>query len=290
MEHLVSILSGIYQVAQSILSASFQFSGSPVQVGDILTALLILLVAFLAARYVQRILTSRVFPRFHVALPPNAHFLLMRLISFLFLVVAIMMAFNVLQIQLTGLTVVFGFLSVGIGFGLQNITSNFISGIILLFERPIRVGDRITVGDTVGLVKAINIRATLITTADNVDVIVPNSEFIEKTVINWTHRDKTIRLRVPVGVAYGSDTRLVKQLLIEATKNHSQVLAEPEPFVRFIQFGDSSLDFELLAWIPDALLRLDVISDLNFAIDDAFRANAVTVPFPQRDVHFFREE
>lgn len=290
MEHLLSALREVYRVAQTILSASFQFSGSPIQVGDILTAVLILLVALLVSKYVQRVLTNRVFPRFHVTLPPNGHFLLMRLVSFLFLIVAVMMALNILQIQLTGLTVVFGFLSVGIGFGLQNITSNFISGIILLFERPIRVGDRITVGDTVGLVRAINIRATLITTADNVDVIVPNSEFIEKAVINWTHRDKTIRLRVPVGVAYGSDTQLVKQLLIEAAKAHPKVLEQPEPFVRFIQFGDSSLNFELLAWIPDAVFRLDVVSDLNFSIDDAFRANSVTIPFPQRDVHFFREE
>lgn len=274
-------------VLRSILSQSFAwpFSAEKIQVSSILLSIAILLAALLVSRHAQRVLSNRVFPRFRIQLAPNSQFLIMRLVNFVIVLIAVLMVLSVLQIQLTGLAIVFGFLSVGIGFGLQNITSNFISGIILLFERPIRVGDRITIGDTIGVIQAINIRATHINTPDNIDVIVPNSQFIEQMVINWSLKDTKIRIRVPVGVAYGSDTRLVKRILLEVAQAQSEVLKQPEPIVRFLRFGDSSLDFELLAWIPDGSFRLDITSDLNFAIDHAFREHDVTIPFPQRDVH-----
>ncbi|MDA1193019.1 MAG: mechanosensitive ion channel, partial [Candidatus Poribacteria bacterium] len=148
---------------------------------------------------------------------------------------------------------------------------------------------RIEVGGTMGVVTAINIRATVVKTLDNVDVIVPNSQFIEQTVINWTHRDDRVRIHVPVGIAYGSDTRQAERLLLECANSHTRVLTDPEPAVRFRQFGESSLDFDLLVWIADPFKQIEITSDLNFAIEDIFRKHHITIPFPQRDVHLIRE-
>ena len=187
--------------------------------------------------------------------------------------------------DLSGLTVVAGLLSVGIGFGLQNTASNFISGLILLFERPIKVGDWITVGEVSGDVREINLRSTTVITPDNISIIVPNSEFVSGRVVNWSHGERKIRVHIPVGVAYGSDVELVTRVLLEEAERHSGVMRTPAPKVWFTGFGDSSLNFELLAWIPEPTARPQVISDLNYAIDSAFRRNNVEIPFPQRDVH-----
>jgi small-conductance mechanosensitive channel len=188
-------------------------------------------------------------------------------------------------VDLSGLTVVAGLLSVGIGFGLQNTASNFISGLILLFERPIKVGDWITVGEVSGDVREINLRSTTVITPDNISIIVPNSEFVSGRVVNWSHGERKIRVHIPVGVAYGSDVELVTRVLLEEAERHSGVMRTPAPKVWFTGFGDSSLNFELLAWIPEPTARPQVISDLNYAIDSAFRRNNVEIPFPQRDVH-----
>jgi small-conductance mechanosensitive channel len=198
--------------------------------------------------------------------------------------VGVVVALNILEINLTGLAVTFGFLSVGIGFGLQNITSNFVSGIILLFERPVRVGDLITVGENLGRVEAIGIRSTLLRTADNVELIIPNSQFIEQTVTNWTYRDKTVRVHVPVGVAYGTDVDLVRRLLLQMADDSVHTLDAPAPDVQLTAFGESSLDFELLVWIPDPSERKNAASDLNFAILASFAEHGIEIPFPQRDV------
>ena len=180
---------------------------------------------------------------------------------------------------------VFGLLSVGIGFGLQNVASNFVSGLIILFERPIKIGDRITIGDVLGDVENISLRATLIRTMDNISIIVPNSEFISSRVINWSHRDPKIRVHIPVGVAYGSDVPLVIKSLLEVAENHPEVLKEPPPKFWFNEFGNSSLNFELLVWVPDPKRRPDIISELNKGIDEIFRKNKIQIPFPQRDLH-----
>jgi small-conductance mechanosensitive channel len=143
------------------------------------------------------------------------------------------------------------------------------------------------VGNVMGQVKSIRIRSTTILTLDNIMLIVPNSKFIEDTVTNWSVDDPKIRVSVPVGVAYGSDTDLVTKLLMKTAENHKGVLAEPIPTVQFKKFGDSSLEFELLPWISNALDRNQIISDLNYEIDRLFRENGITVPFPQMDVHFY---
>jgi potassium efflux system protein len=204
--------------------------------------------------------------------------------------VAILVALSVAGVEFTNLAIIAGALSVGIGFGLQNIVNNFVSGLILLVERPIRTGDWIVVGSTEGYVKKISIRFTQIQTFDRADVIVPNSELISGQVTNWMLTDPWGRVKVPVGVAYGSDTARVMQILVDVANKHPQVMNNypgiPEPRVLFLGFGESSLDFELRCIIRDVDRRLQTLSDLNLAIDAAFREAGIEIPFPQRDLHF----
>ncbi len=192
-------------------------------------------------------------------------------------------------LDFTGLAVVAGALSVGLGFGLKNILENFVSGLILLFERPIKRGDWIQVGGTEGYVKRISVRSTVIQTFENADVIVPNSELIANQVTNLMFDDdRRGRLRIPVGVAYGSDTDLVERLLVDVTRQHPQILVGsslPDPWVVFLRFGESSLDFELSCYLREIDARVRVRSDLLHAIDRAFREHGIEIPFPQRDVH-----
>ena len=202
--------------------------------------------------------------------------------------VAVLIALSITGVEMQNIAIIAGALSVGIGFGLQNIVNNFISGLILLFERPVRRGDWIITGDTEGYVKSINIRSTQIQTFDRADVIVPNSELITAKVTNWMLLDPYGRVTLPVGVSYDSDVEKVKQILLDIADSHPLVMKEhPQlsaPKVLFRRFGDSSLDFELRCFISDIDQRLDVVSALNFAIIAAFRREGIEIPFPQRVV------
>lgn len=189
-------------------------------------------------------------------------------------------------INLSSLGVLAGALGVGIGFGLQNITNNFISGIIILFEKPIKVGDRIEVGDVQGDVINIALRATEIRTNDNISIIVPNSEFISGQVINWSHNDRNIRFKVPVGVSYKENPQRVREILLNVAAKNPHVLSSPEPTVLFHAFGESSLDFYLTVWTTTHTDKPSVLkSELYFAIFHAFQEAGIEIPFPQRDVH-----
>ncbi len=202
--------------------------------------------------------------------------------------IAVLVALGITGVQFTHLAIIAGALSVGIGFGLQNIVNNFVSGLILLFERPIKTGDWVVVGNTEGYVKRIRIRSTQIQTFDRADVIVPNSELISGQVTNWVLYDERGRIRVPVGVAYGSDTLKVKDILLQVAEKHPDVIhaqGDYAPQVLFLQFGESSLDFELRVFVKNINSRLRVLSDLNFAIDAAFREHGVEIPFPQQDLY-----
>jgi len=202
--------------------------------------------------------------------------------------IALLVGLGVTGVDFSHLAIIAGALSVGIGFGLQNIVNNFVSGLILLFERPIKTGDWIVVGGTEGYVKRIRIRSTQIQTFDRADVIVPNSELIASQVTNWMLYDARGRARIPVGVAYGSDTEKVKAIMLDIANQHPSVITDgtaPQPVVLFREFGDSSLNFELRCHIQNIDERLGVISDMNFAIDAAFRENGIEIPFPQRDLH-----
>ena len=201
---------------------------------------------------------------------------------------AILLALAVAGVDFGSLAIIAGALSVGIGFGLQNIVNNFVSGLILLFERPIKTGDWVVVGDTQGYVKRISIRSTQIQTFDQADVIVPNSDLISNQVTNWMLRDPRGRIIVPMGVAYGSDTEQVREIMLKVAEEHPLVINnEPllEAKVLFRGFGDSSLNFELRCFIHYIDQLIQVTSDLNFAIDKAFREHGISIPFPQRDLH-----
>ncbi|MBE0591716.1 MAG: mechanosensitive ion channel family protein, partial [Gemmatimonadales bacterium] len=188
-------------------------------------------------------------------------------------------------IDLSRLTILVGALGVGIGFGLQNIVNNFISGLILLFERPIQLGDTIEVGGLMGNVQVIGIRASTVRTFDGAEVIVPNADLISTQVTNWTLSDRQRRIEVPIGVAYGSDPKQVLTMLQEIAARHSKVLTNPAPMALFVGFGESSLDFSLRAWTADFETWLHIRSDLYTEIYDALAEAGIEIPFPQRDLH-----
>jgi small-conductance mechanosensitive channel len=203
-------------------------------------------------------------------------------------VVAALIGLTIAGVSFSNLAIVAGALSLGIGFGLQNIVNNFVSGIILLFERPIKAGDWIVTGTTEGYVKKIRVRSTEVQTFDRSEVIVPNSELVANQVTNWTLRDKYGRIKIDVGVAYGSDTELVKKLLESVTEDVPEIVHNRSTLpvkVLFLGFGESTLDFQLRFYIFDIGYILDVKSELHFAIDKAFRENDIEIAFPQRDIH-----
>jgi len=210
------------------------------------------------------------------------------IIGYVGVTIALLVGLSVAGVTFTNLAIIAGALSVGIGFGLQNIVNNFVSGLILLFERPIKKGDWIVVGNTEGYVKKISIRSTQIQTFDSSDVIVPNSDLISNQVTNWMLYDKTGRLRVPIGVAYGSDTEKVRNILLELANSHEEVIKNNDKYpirALFLGFGDSSLNFELRCHINNIDNRLIVLSDMNYKLDALFRKHHIEIPFPQRDIH-----
>jgi potassium efflux system protein len=224
----------------------------------------------------------------HILMERGAREALITLFGYVAFVIALLIGLTQAGVDLSGLVFVSSALALGIGFGMQEIASNFVSGLILLFERPIRTGDFITVGDIDGFVRKISIRATEIETMDNQNVMVPNSELVSGRVTNWVLRDTYGRLRVVVGVAYGSDVDTVREILERVACEHPDVITDgraPAPRALFMGFGDSSLDFELRCRINRIDRRFTVTSDINFAIDAAFREARVTIPFPQRDLH-----
>lgn len=190
------------------------------------------------------------------------------------------------NINLGSLNVLAGALGVGIGFGLQNIANNFISGLIILFERPIKVGDRIDVGALSGDVVKISSRATTVNTNDNISYIIPNSDVINKQVVNWSHNDRNVRFRIPVGVSYKEDPAIIKEILLNVASEHSGVLAKPEPDLLFVEYGDSSLNFELVVWTNKFIDKPKILrSELYYRIFEKFKEQNIEIPYPQRDLH-----
>ncbi len=261
-------------------------------------AFVIIFGMFVLSKYMQWVLRRQVLPDFQIA--RHTQFILLRFFHFTFIIIGVLIGLSAVGVSFTTLAIIFGGLSIGIGFGLQNIASNLISGFILIFERPIKIGDLVEIMDVdvFGRVSSINLRSTVIVSLDEKEIIVPNSQLITESVHNLTHDTHRFRLRVPVGVSYGSDVEVVRTALIEAAREHPTVIKEPDPtmenvtppFARFVQFGESSLDFELLAWIPDSFQRFDIASDLHFSIWRKFKTYNIKIPFPQRDVHFYPTE
>ena len=250
---------------------------------DLVSAGVVMLVAYLLSRWLQLLLKRRFLPRFN--LDVGIELALLRTTHFLVLAFGVYTALSMLNLPLGAVAGFFALLGVGIGFGLQNIASNFISGFILLMERPIKLGDRITVDNVWGDVTQINLRTTVVNTDDNVCIIVPNSSLLDNNLVNWSYGDRRIRIHIPIGVAYGSDVDLVTRLLTRAATENARVLSDPAPAVHFLAFGDSSLNFELLCWLPDSTIKQNLTDELNRAIDRLFRDNNIEIPFPQRDLH-----
>ncbi|MGC9471088.1 MAG: mechanosensitive ion channel family protein [Bacteroidales bacterium] len=212
------------------------------------------------------------------------------LVKYLVWVLAIGLALESIGVKLTLLLAGSAALLVGVGLGLQQIFRDIISGFFLLFDRSIEVGNVVELNNLVGRVQSIGLRTTRILTRDNITMIIPNSEFIEGFVINWSSMDELTRFHVNVGVAYGSDVRKVERVLLDCAGKNPDVSNQIAPFVRFNNFGDSSLDFQLYFWTQRSFEVENIKSDLRFAIDKAFRENDIRIPFPQHDVHLFRPE
>lgn len=266
-----------------LLRLGFTIGTARISVGLVVKAALMAYGAFVVAWAIKRLILKKEYDRRDV--DPGVRFSINRLITLAFVFVGFLMALGVLGFRLTHLTIIISALGVGIGFGLQGVFNNFICGLILLFEQPIRVGDAIEFQGQWAEVKEIGLRSTRIRSYDSADVIVPNNDLISGQVTNWTLSSRMVRIRIPVGVAYGSDVPLVIESLLACAKDHTGVAARPEPKVLFLKFGDSALDFELRVWIANFDDSLRVQSEMHQQIDEQFRAAGIEIAFPQRDLH-----
>ena len=222
----------------------------------------------------------------HSGLDRSLQYAIAQIVSNLVLVIGVFIVLENTGIHLGALTVFAGAVGVGVGFGLQNIASNFISGLVILAERPITIGDRVEVAGVTGQIQQIRARSTVVVTNDNITTIIPNNKFIDSPVTNWTYGDPRVRFRIPIGVAYGSDVQKVSETLIAAGAENPHTLKDPAPSVFFSGFGDSSLDFELVVWSSEMSNRpRRYRSELNFAIERKLREAGIEIPFPQRDLH-----
>jgi len=266
------------------LAWSAPLPGVPISLLQIFLLVGLLIAVFWISSRTKRFLFHRFLV--HSGLDRSLQYAISQIASNIVLVVGIFVVLQNTGIHLEALTVFAGAVGVGVGFGLQNVTSNFISGLVILAERPITIGDRVEVAGITGQVQKIRARSTVILTNDNITTIVPNQKFIDSPVTNWTYGDPRVRFRVPVGVAYGSDVEKVKAALIAAGREHPMALNDPEPGVFLKQFGDSTIDFELVVWSQEMSHRSSRFkSDLNFAIERKFREAGIEIPNPQRDLH-----
>ncbi|MCX7306233.1 MAG: mechanosensitive ion channel family protein [Hyphomicrobiales bacterium] len=271
-----------YRVGAGFSIGSFRFS--PI---GILTGIVVFIIGYFVTRWFQAWLDGSVMARGR--LDTGVRNSIRTVVGYLGMALAGLIAISSAGIDLSSFALVAGGLSLGIGFGLQNVVSNFVSGLILLAERPFKAGDWIVAGNVSGTVKKISVRATEIETFQRQSVILPNSELINSAVGNWTHRNKLGRVEIPIGVAYGSDARNVHAILLEIARSHPLVLKNPEPYVLFAAFGASSLEFEVRVFLGDINNSIIVQNDLRFAILDRFQAEGIDIPFPQNLVSLHSE-
>jgi len=253
---------------------------------SLLTVIIMIVVIWVSAKLskvVRNYFDKSVFPRFNIE--EGLRFSLSKFAGYLVIAIGVIIALQGFGIKLSALAVFAGVLGVGIGFGMQSITANIVSGIVILFERPIKEGDMVRLSNTIGQVLKINLRSSIIRTIYNEHLIVPNSDFINGVVENMSWGDIRLRLSVKVGVSYGTDPLLVQRALIEAANKTANVMNNPEPMVLFRDFGESSLNFELLAWIENPTERFTTESSIRFTIVQIFREYGITIPFPQQDVY-----
>ena len=282
-------LDNIANVFNHIWHFSFSIGETQIFLHQIFLALIVFILGLVVSKLLSRRVGKKVLPRMKVQEGPASA--IQTILYYILLIITAIIALQIAQVPLTVFTIFGGALALGIGFGSQNIMNNFISGLILMLERPIQVHDFVTVNDQTGKVLKIGARATHIQRYDGVTVIVPNSHLLENAVANWNLPDPRIRSMIPVGVAYGTDVQLVKKTLEQLLTDHIRVLESPDNRVLFMGFGDSSLDFEVHFWISprSTFDRRQIESDLRFKIDALFREHNITIPFPQRDVHIFND-
>jgi small-conductance mechanosensitive channel len=288
---ILSLAAFIFCLVNGVNAAGVPLSwNAPLPAVKLTLAQIFLLVALLVAVFWFSSRTKRfLFNRFlaNSGLDRGLQYAIAQIASNIVLVVGIFIVLDNAGVHLGALTVFAGAVGVGVGFGLQNIASNFISGLVILAERPIAIGDRVEVAGVAGQVQHIRARSTVILTNDNIAMIVPNTKFIDSTVTNWTYSDPRVRFRLPVGVAYGSDVIKVRDALIAAANEHPATLADPPATVFLEKFGESSIDFELVAWSEEMSYRpRRYKSDLNFLIEKHLREQGIEIPNPQRDIHF----
>ncbi|MEO6804066.1 MAG: mechanosensitive ion channel domain-containing protein [Granulicella sp.] len=278
----LSYISGESQDA--LFYTFFKIGALPVTPLFLIKVGVFLFLLFAISSALQRFIMGRVLRRLNIS--ESQKFALSRFTTYLLFCVGLFVGLQSLGVNLNSLVVFGGAVGVGVGLGLQNVVSNFVAGLILLVEQPIRMGDRIEIKDTLGDVIKIAARSTWVKTNDNVIIIVPNNDFINTAVTNWTANDATVRINIPVGVGYGSDPEVVRELLLEAAREHSDVLKDPPPNVIFTDYGDNSINFTLRVWTSTqshapALLK----SDLYFTLFKRFGERGIELPFPQRDLH-----
>ncbi|HSJ09803.1 MAG TPA: mechanosensitive ion channel domain-containing protein, partial [Longimicrobiales bacterium] len=286
----VLMLLDVWQLAESpvatwqaIIGTGFDIGPVRVTVGRILLGIVVIYTAVLLSWLVRNVVKSEVYGRwdFDRGVGDSIN----KLVHYLLITLGLFAALAVLGVELRNFALVAGALGIGIGFGLQNVVSNFAAGLILLFERPVRVGDTVVVGGEWGTITKIGLRSTIMMTLDQSEMIVPNADLVSEKVVNWTLTNPTARVIIEVGVAYGTDIPTVLDILRECGGENASALADPPPQALFIAFGDSSLDFELRVWVSEIRERLEVRSALLAAIAGRFAAAGIEIPFPQRDLH-----
>lgn len=284
-----NLFDRVVLTVEHVWDFSFTIGEAEIFIHQLVIALFAFIVGLVLSKVISRRVGKKVLPRMKVQEGPASA--IQTILYYILLIITAIIALQIAQVPLTIFTIFGGALALGIGFGSQNIMNNFISGLILMLERPIQVNDIVTVNGETGKVLKIGARATHVQRYDGVTTIVPNSHLLENAVANWALPDPRIRSMIPVGVAYGSDVQLVKKTLEKLLTDHVRVLESPDNRVLFMGFGDSSLDFEVHFWISprSSFDRRQIESDLRFKIDALFREHDITIPFPQRDVHIYNE-
>jgi len=277
------IVDPVISAVVNVLAKDVGIGSWQISLGDILAFVLTLWLAFWISRAIRLVLREDVLPK--MDLPRGVPATVSALIHYLVLIVGFLFAAGAAGFDLGSITLLAGAFGVGIGFGLQNIVNNFISGLILMFERPIQIGDTIEVDGLIGEVRRIGIRASTIRTYEGAEVIVPNGDLISGRVVNWTLSDKLRRIEIPVGVKYGTDPKQVMEVLVAAARQHDDVLESPEPYALFVEFGDSSLNFVLRFWTSNFDFWRRVMSDVTVAVNTELAKVGIEIPFPQRDLH-----
>ena len=280
-----NLLNGIDSKARHALGYSLVKIGSvSITAVFLIKAAVFIALLVLLSRGLQSVVLARLLRHIHIA--EAQKFALSRFVTYLFFLVGMFVGLQSLGVNLNSLVIFGGAVGVGVGLGLQNVVSNFVAGLILLIEQPIRIGDRIEVKETLGDVVRIAARSTWIRTNDNIVIIVPNSDFISNATINWTGNDGRVRIKLPVGVGYGSDPDEVRELLLQVARADPNVLKDPAPDVMFTDYGDNSLNFTLRVWTEVHTHTPQILkSDLYFAVFRLFKERGIELPFPQRDLH-----